>query len=100
AKVIDKKIAYPDYLVSDNNTKLENDYSMYVFNTSFIYNTFKIYQIKAIENFQFLRKPIVRKVWPSISSASINGYYDPSQNQIIIPAGIHQMPYFHKDAPK
>ncbi|CAF3952981.1 unnamed protein product, partial [Rotaria sp. Silwood1] len=95
-----KKIAYPDYLASDNNTKLENDYSLYVFNTSYIYNTFKIHQMKAIENFQFLRKPVVRKAWPSISPTIINAYYDLSENQIIIPAGILQMPFFHKDAPK
>ncbi|CAF4151500.1 unnamed protein product, partial [Rotaria sordida] len=100
AKTIDKKIAYPDYLVSDNNTKLENDYSEYVFNSSYIHNSFKIHQIKAIENFQFLRKPVLRKVWPSISPTTINAYYDPSQNQIIFPAGILQMPFFHKDAPK
>ncbi|CAF1215884.1 unnamed protein product [Rotaria sordida] len=84
AKTIDKKIAYPDYLVSDNNTKLENDYSAYVFNSSYIHNSFKIHQIKAIENFQFLRKPVLRKVWPSISPTTINAYYDPSQNQISI----------------
>ncbi|CAF1200289.1 unnamed protein product [Rotaria sordida] len=100
AKTIDKKIAYPDYLVSDNNTKLENDYSAYVFNSSYIHNSFKIHQIKAIENFQFLRKPVLRKLWPSISPTTINAYYDPSQNQIIFPAGILQMPFFHKDAPK
>ncbi|CAF1317966.1 unnamed protein product [Rotaria sordida] len=78
AKTIDKKIAYPDYLVSDNNTKLENDYSAYDFNSSYIHNSFKIHQIKAIENFQFLRK-----AWPSIiSPTTMNAYYAPSQNQI------------------
>ncbi|CAF3932616.1 unnamed protein product [Rotaria sordida] len=96
-----KKIAYPDYLVSDNNTKLENDYSAYVFNSSYIHNSFKIHQIKAIENFQFLRKPVLRKAWPSIiSPTTMNAYYAPSQNQIIFPTGILQMPFFHKDAPK
>ncbi|CAF0909442.1 unnamed protein product [Rotaria sordida] len=100
AKTIGKQIGYPDYLGSNNNTKLENDYAAYVFNSSYIHNIFKILQIKAIENFRFLRKPVERKVWGNLPPTVINAFYEPSQNQITFPAGIFQMPFFDKDAPK
>ncbi|CAF2564816.1 unnamed protein product [Rotaria sp. Silwood2] len=100
AKAIDKQIGYPDYLANGNDTKLENDYAAYVFNSSHIKNILKMLQIKALENFQFLRKPVERKVWGSLPPTVINAFYEPSQNQITFPAGILQMPFFDKDAPK
>ncbi|CAF3611902.1 unnamed protein product [Rotaria sp. Silwood1] len=100
AKAIDKQIGYPDYLASNNNTKLENDYAAYVFNSSYIHNIFKIRQIKTIENFQFLRKSVDRKAWQFLPPTIINAYYKSSQNQIFFPAGILQLPFFNKDAPK
>ncbi|CAF4830699.1 unnamed protein product [Rotaria sp. Silwood1] len=84
AKSMGKQIGYPDYLASSNDTKLENDYAAYVFNSSHIYNVFKMLQIKSIENFQFLRKPIDRKAWGSLPPSVVNAFYEPSLNQISI----------------
>ncbi|UJR10830.1 hypothetical protein I4U23_015017 [Adineta vaga] len=100
AMAIGKQIGYPDYLGSDNNTKLEKDYEKYVFNSSYIYNIFKIQQIKTNENLQLLRKAVDRKAWGTLPPTVINAFYEPSQNQITFPAGILQMPFFNKDAPK
>ncbi|CAF0797390.1 unnamed protein product [Rotaria sordida] len=81
AKTMNQHIGYPDYLGSDNNTKLENDY--------------------AEKSFQLLRKPVDKNGWGDYSAPSVvNAFYEPSKNQISFPAGILQTPFFNKDAPK
>ncbi|CAF5084783.1 unnamed protein product [Rotaria magnacalcarata] len=99
-KEIEQHIGYPDYLGSENNTKLENDYAAYVFDTSYIHNIWKIQVILSIENFQLFRKPVLRKQWETVPPTIINAFYDASKNQIVFPAGILQMPFFDKNAPK
>ncbi|CAF1238982.1 unnamed protein product [Adineta steineri] len=100
ALAIDVQIGYPDYLASDNVTQLEMQYADYVFGSSFMNNTLKLLQIKAKEEFQLLRKHVDRKAWDYSPPTTVNAWYGPSKNQITIPAGILQMPFFHKDAPK
>ncbi|CAF0871999.1 unnamed protein product [Rotaria sordida] len=77
AKAIDRRIGYPDYLSSDNNTKLDEDYAEVP-----------------------LRKPVDRKAWGDTAPSIVNAFYDPSRNQITFPAGILQKSFFDKDAPK
>ncbi|CAF0827881.1 unnamed protein product [Adineta steineri] len=100
AFAINAKIGYPDYLASDNVTQLEIQYADYVFDSSFINNILKLLQIKAKKEFQVLRKHVDRKAWEYFPPTTVNAFYDPSKNQIIFPAGVLQMPFFDKDAPK
>lgn len=100
ALAIDQKIGYPDYLASDNNTKLEADYAEYQFGTSFGQNVLKLIQIKARENFRALREPVDRTAWGDEAPSVVNAFYEPARNQITFPAGILQKPFFDKDAPK
>ncbi|CAF1017329.1 unnamed protein product [Rotaria sp. Silwood1] len=100
AQAIDEKIGYPDYLASDNVTQLETEYAEYIFNSSYISNVLKLLQIKAKTDFQILRKPVDRKAWGFSAPTVVNAFYAPSKNQITFPAGILQMPFFDKDAPK
>ncbi|CAF4099298.1 unnamed protein product [Rotaria sordida] len=96
ALVIDEKIGYPDFLGSSNTTKLEKMYQ----DDSYIHHVFKLLQIKSNENFRMLREPVDRKAWGASPPTVVNAFYNPSRNQIIFPAGIFQMPFFNKDAPK
>ncbi|CAF2049942.1 unnamed protein product [Rotaria magnacalcarata] len=100
AEAIDEKIGYPDYLASDNMTQLETQYADYKFTSSYINNVLKLIQIKAKEEFQILRKTVDRKAWGFTAPTVVNAFYAPSKNQITFPAGILQMPFFDKDAPK
>ncbi|CAF1147439.1 unnamed protein product, partial [Adineta steineri] len=100
ALAIDEQIGYPDYLASDNVTQLETQYADYVFDSSFINNVLKLFQIKTKEKFQLLRKHVDRKAWDYLPPTTVNAWYELFKNQITIPAGILQMPFFDKDAPK
>ncbi|CAF3878144.1 unnamed protein product [Rotaria sp. Silwood1] len=100
ALAIDEKIGYPDFLGSDNTTQLEKMYQEYIFNESYISNVLKLLKIKANENLRMLRELVDRKAWGASPPTIVNAFYSPPRNQIIFPAGILQMPFFNKDAPK
>ncbi|CAF4423120.1 unnamed protein product [Rotaria sp. Silwood2] len=106
AKAVDKEkaiyenIGYPDYIVSDNTTQLEHMYAEYVFNTSYIRNVLQMQQIKTREDFRTLREVVDHRAWGDLPPTVVNAFYEPSTNAISFPAGILQMPYFNKDAPK
>ncbi|CAF1139433.1 unnamed protein product [Rotaria sordida] len=100
ALAIDEKIGYPDYLGSTNTSTLDKMYQDYIFNASYIQNILKLLQIKSNENLRILRDPIDRKEWASSPPTTVNAFYSSSRNQITFPAGILQMPFFNKDAPK
>ncbi|CAF0975164.1 unnamed protein product [Rotaria sordida] len=100
ARAIVEKIGYPDYLDSNNMTKLENDYAEYNFNSLFLRNTLIIDRLIVKNNLQILRKPVDRKAWANWAPTTINAFYFPLYNDITFPAGFLQPPFFHKDAPK
>ncbi|CAF4111817.1 unnamed protein product [Rotaria sp. Silwood2] len=100
ALAIDEKIGYPDYLGSTNTTTLDKMYQDYVFSDSYLSNTFKLLQIKSNESLRILRDPIDRKDWGTSPPTIVNAFYSPPRNQISFPAGILQMPFFNRDAPK
>ncbi|CAF1552281.1 unnamed protein product, partial [Rotaria sp. Silwood1] len=100
ALAIDEKIGYPDYLGSTNTSTLDKMYQDYVFDASYINNVLKLLQIKSNESLRILRDPVDRKDWGSSPPTTVNAFYSPPRNQISFPAGILQMPFFNKDAPK
>ncbi|CAF4761568.1 unnamed protein product, partial [Rotaria socialis] len=100
AKVIYENIGYPDYIASDNTTQLELMYAEYIFNTSYISNVLQMQQVKAREDFRTLHEVVDHHAWGDLPPTVVNAFYEPSTNAISFPAGILQMPYFNKDAPK
>ncbi|CAF1295890.1 unnamed protein product, partial [Rotaria sordida] len=95
-----ENIGYPDYLDSDNTTQLEKMYAEYVFQTSYVNNVLQMQKVKAREAFRTLREPVDHRAWGDLPPTVVNAFYEPSTNAISFPAGILQMPYFNKDAPK
>jgi len=106
AKAVDKEkaiyenIGYPDYIASNDTTQLEKMYAEYVFNTSFLDNVLQMQRVKAHEDFRTLREVVDHRAWGDLPPTVVNAFYEPSTNAISFPAGILQMPYFNKDAPK
>ncbi|CAF1624746.1 unnamed protein product [Rotaria sp. Silwood1] len=78
----------------------ESAKQQYIFNESYISNVLKLLKIKANENLRMLRELVDRKAWGASPPTIVNAFYSPPRNQIIFPAGILQMPFFNKDAPK
>jgi putative endopeptidase len=47
---------------------------------------------------EILKKPFESNLWNNVPTYTVNAYYSPSENAIIIPAGILQEPFYQKDA--
>jgi len=84
-----KKIGYPDKW---------KDYSSITIRKDDLLGNVRscsIYQFN--ENVQLLGKPVDRTKW-TMTPPTINAYYNPSNNEIVFPAGILQFPFFDFEA--
>jgi putative endopeptidase len=82
---ITKKIGYPDKWRDYNKVQINK--------TKYFENVLSLNQ----NDYQFqlakLNKPVDKTEWGA-TPATVTAYYDPSQNEIVFPAGILQFPYF------
>ncbi|CAF4153174.1 unnamed protein product [Adineta steineri] len=99
-RAITAKLGYPDYLESDDMTKLDKDYAEYNFNLSYMLNVLSAIQLHSKASLQMLRYPIDHKEWTDISPTRVNAIHRLLRNEILFPAAILQAPLFDKDAPK
>lgn len=91
------KIGYPDFLV--NPDKLDEFYAKLSIGDVALDNllnseNFAVSQIKERRG-----KVPDRNEW-LMTPAEVNAYYDPSRNQIVLPAAILQQPFTHRSFPK
>ncbi|CAF1353005.1 unnamed protein product [Adineta steineri] len=100
ARAMKAKLGYPDYLESDNMTKLDKDYAEYNFNLSYMPNVLSAIQLHSKASLQMLRYPIDSKQWTGISPTKINAMHRLLANEILFPAVILQTTLFDRDAPK
>lgn len=89
------KIGYPNYW---------NDYSSLKINridegASLVENIINIYLYKSSIQFNKLNKPVDKNEW-SMGACIVNAYYNPTNNEIVFPAGILQSPFYDKNATK
>lgn len=84
-----KKIGYPDKWKSFDDVSI--DRADYFANAQSV----RMHQQK--ESLAKLNKPVDRSEW-GMSPPTVNAYYNPSNNEIVFPAGILQFPFFDAKA--
>jgi len=87
-------VAYPDTYgtVYEFNVKAKADGGNLV--DFIIDNSTAIYK----QQLEKLKKPYELVLWDNVPTYTVNAFYTPTENAIIIPAGILQEPFYSKDA--
>ncbi|GAB6093316.1 M13 family metallopeptidase [Furfurilactobacillus curtus] len=57
-------------------------------------NALKFSQLATQDNFDQIDQPVDRTMWADMDPATVNAYYDPSNNIIVFPAAILQAPFY------
>ena len=83
------KIGYPD--------KWENYDDVEISRTSYYQNALGIRQHEYRKMVAKLGKPVDKTEW-GMTPPTVNAYYNPTNNEIVFPAGILQFPFFNPDA--
>lgn len=96
------EVGYPDYY--DNTTKYTKRFQKYkkvIFKPDTLFsNKLSLLKMSHQRMLKKLRKPVDKEEWP-LDPQTINAMYSFNENQMVIPAGILQPPFFHGvDAPK
>jgi putative endopeptidase len=83
------KVGYPDEW---------RDYSaLTIVPDNYIQNARNSRAFEFAYNISKIGKPVDKKEW-GMTPQTVNAYYNPSNNEIVFPAGILQPPFFNKDA--
>ncbi len=80
---ISKKVGYPDKWKDFSNLKISR--------TSLVENTMNSHEYWHQYEFNRLGKPVDRTEW-DMTPQTYNAYYNPSNNEIVLPAGIFMVP--------
>ncbi|XP_060115115.1 membrane metallo-endopeptidase-like 1 isoform X2 [Heteronotia binoei] len=100
AIAIKEQIGYPDYILEDQNEKLDQEYKNLTFSEQeYFENILANLQTVAQKSLRKLRERVDQDVW-LIGAAVVNAFYSPNRNQIVFPAGILQPPFFSKHQPQ
>ncbi|XP_044527161.1 membrane metallo-endopeptidase-like 1 [Gracilinanus agilis] len=96
AKAIKEQIGYPDYILEEENGRLDEEYNQLNFTKDrFFENTLENLKSNAQKGLKKLREKADKDIW-IIGAAVVNAFYSPNRNQIVFPAGILQPPFFSK----
>ncbi|KAM9299024.1 membrane metallo-endopeptidase-like 1 [Gastrophryne carolinensis] len=97
---IKKYIGYPDYILENQNDKLDQETASLNFSDQkYFENMLEILKATAQKELEELREPVDTNAWIT-GSAVANAYYTRSRNLISFPAGILQPPFFSKYQPQ
>lgn len=82
------KTSHPETWIDYSGLIIKNDY--------FIRNIFRVNQFKLKREFTAIGSPVNRKRW-NISPQTVNAYYSPYLNEVVIPAALLEPPFFFID---
>lgn len=98
AGAITDMIGFPDFILMPD--QLDAKYSKLEINeTDYFGNNIRVYQFSLVQNLEKLTQPVNRTKW-GMTPPTVNAYYTPTSNQMVIPAGILQWPFFDPAFPK
>ncbi|HYH57073.1 MAG TPA: M13 family metallopeptidase, partial [Anseongella sp.] len=83
------KIGYPDKWEDYSNVTIQPD--------SLFSNVMQLHRYEYGEMLEKLGKPVDKSEW-YMSPQTVNAYYNPTNNEIVFPAGILQPPFFNPEA--
>uniref|UniRef100_A0A1A8RA74 Endothelin-converting enzyme 1 n=3 Tax=Nothobranchius TaxID=28779 RepID=A0A1A8RA74_9TELE len=98
ADAIYNMVGYPEFIM--NITKLDkvfNDFE--VVSDLYFQNVMQYYNFSARVTADQLRKTPNRNQW-SMTPPTVNAYYNPTKNEMVLPAGILQAPFYSLSYPK
>ncbi|XP_060925405.1 endothelin-converting enzyme 1 isoform X1 [Limanda limanda] len=98
ADAIYNMVGYPDFIM--NATKLDqvfNDFE--VVSDLYFQNVMQYYNFSARVTADQLRKTPNRNQW-SMTPPTVNAYYNPTKNEMVLPAGILRAPFYSPSWPK
>ncbi|XP_029805502.1 membrane metallo-endopeptidase-like 1 isoform X1 [Suricata suricatta] len=100
AMSIREQIGYPDYILEEKNSRLDEEYSDLNFSEDqYFENGLQNLKAGAQRSLKKLREKVDQNLW-IIGAAVVNAFYSPNRNQIVFPAGILQPPFFSKEQPQ
>ncbi|XP_071109862.1 neprilysin-like isoform X2 [Haliotis cracherodii] len=98
ADAIAEKIGYPEFILND--TALDLEYvDVEFYKDRYFENVMANIKSRALTNIKKLREPVDKSQW-STTPVVVNAFYSSTKNQIMIPAGILQPPFYSKGYPK
>ncbi|XP_038629779.1 membrane metallo-endopeptidase-like 1 [Scyliorhinus canicula] len=96
ALAIKEKIGYPDYILEDNNPKLDQEYEhLNISENKYFENVLLNLKATAQAIFGKLREKVDPDQW-LVGAAAVKALYSVNKNQILFPAGILQPPFVNK----
>jgi membrane metallo-endopeptidase-like protein 1 len=98
AASITDMIGFPDFILQPD--QLDKKYSNLEINdTDYFGNNVRVSQYSLRKNIEKIDEPVNKTKW-GMTPPTVNAYYTPTSNQMVIPAGILQWPFFNPDFPK
>uniref|UniRef100_A0AAX7VAH0 Endothelin-converting enzyme 1 n=1 Tax=Astatotilapia calliptera TaxID=8154 RepID=A0AAX7VAH0_ASTCA len=96
ADAIYNMVGYPEFIM--NGTKLDKVFND-VGKCLYFQNVMQYYNFSGRVTADQLRKPPNRNQW-SMTPPTVNAYYNPTKNEMVLPAGILQVPFYSRSWPK
>ncbi|XP_021425169.1 endothelin-converting enzyme 1 isoform X4 [Oncorhynchus mykiss] len=98
AEAIYNMVGYPKFIMDPKELdKVFNDFE--VVSDLYFQNVMQYYNFSARVTADQLRKTPNRDQW-SMTPPTVNAYYNPTKNEMVLPAGILQAPFYSRSWPK
>uniref|UniRef100_A0A669CKC3 Endothelin-converting enzyme 1 n=1 Tax=Oreochromis niloticus TaxID=8128 RepID=A0A669CKC3_ORENI len=97
ADAIYNMVGYPEFIM---NVNAKVDYHVLTSHFCLYFqNVMQYYNFSGRVTADQLRKPPNRNQW-SMTPPTVNAYYNPTKNEMVLPAGILQVPFYSRSWPK